>query len=458
MQRQRITPENTEFVLLSFEGPDGYALAGGLGVRVNHLSQTLADMGFTTHLIFVGDPSRKAEEVQCGGRLTLHRWCQWISKYYPNGVYEGENDKLYDFNESVPWFVRDQIIKPAARRGKMVAVLGEEWHTAEAMCRLSDILHDDGLRDRAVMFWNANNTFSFERINWERLRYTTTLTTVSRYMKHVMWRMGLNPLVIPNGIPKNLLLRMPELEAGRVRKALEADVVLCKVARWDPAKGWEAAIGALARLKQAGLKSVLVARGGCEPYGGELLDRARSLGLSVSARTLPGGSSNGYLGALKGTRHADVLDLKFHIPLDVLQVIYHAANAVLANSSHEPFGIVGLETMAAGGVALTGCTGEDYAIPFVNSFVLETSDPGEIVNYVTYLRDYPEENLKIRKAARETARYFVWEAAAENLVRKLENQAFNQGALKGVAAPHAEPLEEALGFIQRGVEPVLPAA
>ena len=81
MQRHRITPENTEFVILSFEGPDGYSLAGGLGVRVNHLSRTLADMGFTTHLIFVGDPNARGEEVRHGGRLTLHRWCQWISKH-----------------------------------------------------------------------------------------------------------------------------------------------------------------------------------------------------------------------------------------------------------------------------------------------------------------------------------------------------------------------------------------
>jgi hypothetical protein len=40
-----------------------------------------------------------------------------------------------------------------------------------------------------------------------------------------------------------------------------------------------------------------------------------------------------------------------------------SADAVFANSGHEPFGLVGLETMAAGGVACTGCSGEDYAIP-----------------------------------------------------------------------------------------------
>ncbi|MBI4301743.1 MAG: glycosyl transferase family 1, partial [Chloroflexi bacterium] len=82
MRPRNITPENTEFVILSFEGPDRYSLAGGLGVRVSHLSETLAGMGFPTHLIFVGDPHRQGEEHRHEGMLTLHRWCQWISQYY----------------------------------------------------------------------------------------------------------------------------------------------------------------------------------------------------------------------------------------------------------------------------------------------------------------------------------------------------------------------------------------
>jgi len=431
MRQRNITPENTEFVILCFEGPDRYSLAGGLAVRVDNLSRTLAEMGFRTHLLFVGDPELKTEEVGHRGKLVLYRWCQWISKYYPKGVYEGENEKLYDFSESLPWFVKDRIVKPAVARGKLVVILGEEWHTAEAMCRLSDILYSDGLRDKVVMFWNANNTFSFHRINWGRLSYATTITTVSRYMKHVMWRMGLNPLVIPNGIPRSLLRKVDDKLAAGVREALGADLVLCKVARWDPDKRWNGAVEATARLKERGLKTVLLARGGIEPHGQEVIQNARSLGLIVSvARTKPG-SSVGYLAALKEAVPADIIDVRFHLPTDVLRVVYRAADGVLANSGHEPFGLVGLEAMAAGGIAFTGCTGEDYAIPFVNSFVLETGDPMEIVGYIMYLRDYPEEGVRIRKAARLTARYFTWEAAVQNLRSKLENQARIQGTLGG---------------------------
>jgi hypothetical protein len=255
MNWRDITPENTEIVILCFEGPDPYAMAGGLGARVEHLSRTLAELGFTTHLLFVGNPTRSREEVSQGGKLILHRWCQWISEYYPKGVYDGENEKLYDFNESIPWFVKDHVIKPALAQGKLVVVLGEEWHTAEAMCRLSDALYDDGLRDKVVMFWNANNTYSFHRINWPRLRFTTTITTVSRYMKHLMWQMGLNPLVIPNGISRQLLGKIDEAATDALRRSLGAEVVLFKMARWDPDKNWEEAIKAVQGLKERGLKT-----------------------------------------------------------------------------------------------------------------------------------------------------------------------------------------------------------
>ncbi len=118
MRPREISPDNTVFLVMSFEGPDQYSKAGGLGVRVAELAEALAERGFETHVIFVGDPQLPAEERRQEGRLVLHRWCQWVSKYYPNGVYQGEDEKLYDFNESTPWFVMDHIVRPAAEKGR----------------------------------------------------------------------------------------------------------------------------------------------------------------------------------------------------------------------------------------------------------------------------------------------------------------------------------------------------
>lgn len=451
--RKRITPRNTVFVLLSFEGPDGYATAGGLGVRVDNLAATLARKGYTTHLFFIGDPGRPGEELRENGKLVLHRWCQWISRHHPNGVYDGEEEKLRDYNESIPHFVKDYVAGPAAAEGKLVVVLGEEWHTTEVMCRVSDMLWQHGLRNHAVLFWNANNTFSFHRINWGRLSYTTTVTTVSRYMKHLMWEYGVNPLVIPNGIPRSLLGETDTAMVQEVRKALGADIILCKVARWDPDKRWHQAVESVARLKERGWQTTLLARGGMEPHRGEVMNAATRMGLSVREAWCQDGSLEAYVAAIRQAAPADIIDIKFQLPAPFLQVVYNAVDGVLANSGREPFGLVGLEAMAAGGIVFTGSTGEDYAIPFVNAFVLETPDPMEIVGHLTYVMDYPEEGMRMRRAARATARYYVWDVAVMNLIAKVENQARLQGTLKG----EPELAEEA--FEQSKLPPeLLPAA
>ena len=439
-----MTAENTEFVILSFEGPDVYSLAGGLGVRVTNLSQALAEQGFRVHLIFVGDPRLPGDEIRCNGRLVLHRWCQWISEYHPAGVYQGEYGKHRDWNESLPGFVVDHIVKPAVARGRTAVVLGEEWHTAEAMCRINDLLRSHGLRDKAVLFWNVNNTFGFQHIDWTRLASAVTLTTVSRYMKQIMLGMGLSALVIPNGIPGSLLRPLDEALVARVRKSLGAGLVLTKVARWDPDKRWHMAVEATARLKARGLSPVLLARGGIESHGSEVLQNAFRLGLTVREARAASDNLDDYLRMLEEYAGADVINITSHCTQEFLHVVYNASDAVLANSGHEPFGLVGLETMAARGIAYTGSTGEDYVIPLHNAVALETSDPAEIEGYVTYLEARPYLKESIRAAARETATLSRWEDVVRKLIQKLELQAGAQGLL---SVPRPTRLPEAQGSI-----------
>src|SRR4051812_21529034 len=155
--------ERTLFCIVSFEGTDAYSQSGGLGVRMSGLARTLADLGHETHLFFVGDPSRPGEE-RVTDSLVLHRWCQWISEYYPKGVYDGEEDKLGDLTRSLPPYVLDHILIPAIARGRTPVILLEEWQTADAACLVADGLRQRGLRENAVLFWNANNTYGFERI------------------------------------------------------------------------------------------------------------------------------------------------------------------------------------------------------------------------------------------------------------------------------------------------------
>jgi glycosyltransferase involved in cell wall biosynthesis len=86
---------------------------------------------------------------------------------------------------------------------------------------------------------------------------------------------------------------------------------------------------------------------------------------------------------------------------------------VLANSRHEPFGLVGLETMAVGGLACTGGTGEDYAIPDRNALVMETGEPGEFLTSFQKTRKEPELDRALRQAGRRTAEHYSWSNVLE---------------------------------------------
>jgi glycosyltransferase involved in cell wall biosynthesis len=420
-----ISPDRTVFVILSFEGPDTYSQAGGLGVRVKGLSRALAQLGYQTHLYFCGDPDLPDREVLEGGRLHLRRWCQWISALHRVGVYDGEEGKIRDWNQSLPPAVIDEVVAPALAAGHNVVVMGEEWHTSWSMNMVSDSLYNRGLRDRVVMLWNANNTYGFSRINWGALAYAATITTVSRYMKFKLWEWGQNPIVIPNGIPRDSIKDADPEAVALLRAAAAADHFLFKIGRFDPDKRWLMTMATVAYLKGQGQTARLVIRGGREPHGAEVLSYARHQGLSVAAVGAPADAA-GLSALLRATGDCDVINLTSFVSDDLLRAVYTAADAVLANSRHEPFGLVGLEVMAAGGLAVTGSTGEDYADGFRNSLVLETDDPVELATELRIIKDRPALATSIRKRGRATARDYVWENVIEQLPFRVELAAVQQ--------------------------------
>jgi hypothetical protein len=133
------------------------------------------------------------------------------------------------------------------------------------------------------------------------------------------------------------------------------------------------------------------------------------------------------LDALSSAPAADLYNVTSFMSDELISLLYSGADAVLANSGHEPFGLVGLEVMAAGGVAFVGCTGEDYAVPYLNSVALDTDDPSEITIALDFLRTHPEVAARIRADAQETARSFSWEnVITDSLVGKLEYVAMRQ--------------------------------
>ena len=423
-------PSNLEFVILSFEGPDQpYSQAGGLGVRVTNLTEAMARQGFTTHLFFLGDPDLPNYEERFDGNLKLNRWCQWQSRYHRSGVYENESWKVSDYRESIPRHVTEFVVRPAIHAGKYVAVIAEDWQTADALSRLSDSLHFHGLRKRCVLTWNANNDMSFHRINWGRVQYTAQVTAVSRYVKHQIRALGYDALVIPNGISGKFLEPPLESEVCSLRDAVSGDIFFFKIGRMDPDKGWLESADAVAELKRGGVRSKLVFKGGLhESHRDDFLAHAGSLGLRVNQVHFDGSSIQDMAGSLGNVEaDADVIDIQTFIQNDALPTLYAAADGALANSLYEPFGIVGLEAMAAGGIAYVGSTGEDYAISGQNSIVLDTGSGEEIASMAIALREDPDWSAGIRRKGRELAALFTWDNSIEIMLKKLPLMAIGQG-------------------------------
>jgi glycosyltransferase involved in cell wall biosynthesis len=176
-------------------------------------------------------------------------------------------------------------------------------------------------------------------------------------------------------------------------------------------------------------------RGSKDAHGRQVLAEARRLGLSLADEPAPQSAAD-LASLLRRHGGTDVVNLVSFLPEPLLGTVYAAADAVLANSGHEPFGLVGLEVMAAGGLAVTGSTGEDYAVSLRNALVMETDDPLELVNGLDLVRRRPALARRLRREGRRTARAYQWKNVVGDLFYRVELAGLLQSAPSRNPAPH----------------------
>ncbi len=138
-------------------------------------------------------------------------------------------------------------------------------------------------------------------------------------------------------------------------------------------------------------------------------------GLRVKFVSWAGNGTQALVDAIRPAIPADMVVLRGFLSEAQRRVLFHTGRVVLANSGVEPFGLVGLETMAVGGVAFVGCTGEDYATNRYDAICLQTNDPLEIVHHATYLQSHAGEALKLRHAAKRTAALYTWRSVIQRV-------------------------------------------
>src|SRR5207247_4643465 len=162
---------------------------------------------------------------------------------------------------------------------------------------------------------------------------------------------ALNPLVTPNVCPARHLTPVNPKDVKRLREIVrqgDPRHLFCfKIGRFDPDKRWIMAVEAVARLKYSGHPVTLFVRGGIEPHGAEVLRHAYNIGLTIRDVVAQRPNVEQCMDAIKKAGPADLYNLRFFLPEEFVRTTYAAADATLANSGHEPFGLVALEVMAA---------------------------------------------------------------------------------------------------------------
>ena len=398
----------SEVVLVAFEGPDRYSFVGGLATRMNDLAEALIARGHRVRHLFIGDPALAPVEERSDGRLTLERWGQWISRHHPKDVYDGEDGKWRDFSRTVPPHLLEEVVVPAAREGKRAVLLFEDWQTANAAILTTALAQRAGLRHAITPLWNANNTYGFGSIDFRLLERAATITTVSRFMRAELVTYDVEPAVLPNGIAERFVAPVPLADVRAMRAGLAGRPSLVKVARFDADKRWLWAIDAVAHLRDLGTRPRFIMRGSRNDYADVVGARIRERGLTVQRVVLGADATPRDLAAALKDVEADIAFLDFFVGERALRSLYAAADGVLANSEKEPFGLVGLEVMGAGGVAFVGRTGEDYAVPYGNSVVVQTDDPRELMTHLAALGSRPALGERIRADGQRTAARYVW--------------------------------------------------
>ncbi len=392
-------------VLVAFEGPDRYSLVGGLATRMNDLAAALVARGHHVRHLFVGDPTLPHFEEREEGRLVLERWSQWISSYHPRDVYDGEEGKYLDFSRTVPPHLAD-VVAENARRGERTVLLFEDWQTAAAAIGTGTLIASRGLR--APVFWNANNTYGFGRVDFPLLRRVASITTISRYMRMELAKVDVEAAILPNGIADRWLKPFAPTDVTALRRSFGDRPTFAKVARFDRDKRWLWALDAIAAMRDAGAQPRFIVRGSRSDYADVVWERVRERGLDLDRVVLPATATPQDLAGAIAATTGNVIFLDFFIAERTLRALYGAADGILANSEKEPFGLVGLEVMACGGIAYVGRTGEDYAVPFGNAVVVQSDDPRELLTSYETLRDRPALVSAMRADGRATAKRFAW--------------------------------------------------
>lgn len=316
-------------LILSWEYPP--RIVGGLGKHVHRLSTALADEGHTVHVVTRDHPDAPAEEMVDGVHV----------------VRVGEYPPIVPFDELIPWVLQFNVgvLERATKillEEEVDLVHAHDWLVAYAAAGVKNLFDLPLVSTVHATEYGRHQGYLpgpmnklIHQIEWWLTYESRRTITCSRYMHDQIEDIFQLPPekldVISNGVDLETVHKPEGVEEFRALKLEPGEKMIFFAGRLEYEKGVQTVLDALPLVNEEIPVRFFVAGVGTHE---------QALREHVERDGLDG--------------HVEFLGF---VPDDELAMYYAAADLAVVPSLYEPFGMVALETMAAGTPCIAADTG-----------------------------------------------------------------------------------------------------
>ena len=316
-------------LILSWEYPP--RIVGGLGKHVHRLSTALADSGHTVHVVTRDHPDAPAEEVVDGVHV----------------VRVGEYPPIVPFEELIPWVLQFNVgvLERATKillEEEIDLVHAHDWLVAYAAAAVKNLFDVPLVSTVHATEYGRHQGYLpgpmnklIHQIEWWLTYESRRTITCSRYMHDQIEEIFQLPPakldVISNGVDLDAVHKPEGVEEFRAEKLEPGEKMIFFAGRLEYEKGVQTVLDALPLVNEEVPVRFFVA--GVGTHEQALRDHVERDGLDG---------------------HVEFLGF---VPDEELAMYYAAADLAVVPSLYEPFGMVALETMAAGTPCIAADTG-----------------------------------------------------------------------------------------------------
>ena len=394
-------------LILSWEYPP--RIVGGLGKHVHRLSVALAEEGHTVHVVTRDHPDAPPEEVVDGVHVIR------VGEYPPVVPFEELVQWVLQFNvgvlERATKLLLDEEIDLVHAHDWLVAYAAASIKNTFDVPLVSTIHATEYGRHQGYLPEPMNKLI--HQIEWWLTYESRRTITCSRYMQDQIKEIfELPPAkldVIPNGVDLAAVHRPEGVEEFRREQLRLADdeKLIFFAGRLEYEKGVQTVLDALPLvLDEVPVRFVVAGIGTHEEA---LREHARRDGLE------------------------DQVEFTGFLTDDELKMYYAAADLAVVPSLYEPFGMVALETMAAGTPCIAADTGglRELVVHDATGLRFEPGDPASLASAILrLLTDARLDHRLTLDARRWLNEGFSWKTIAASTVDVYERAIKEERELK----------------------------